>query len=397
MIFMCIQATAHGQTSYRYWFDNNHSSLQEGNSLSNQFLLDPDVNKLTNELHTFHIQVANKEGVWSSPMTRMFVKVPSSDNMGALKLVYSIDGIMQKIKNVSYTNGVININLDVADISNGIHSVSYMLMDENGMCTNARTSMFVKVPSGGNSVARYDYWVNDNYTNNKTVIVTNKENPYNLVVDLEVSPEPIRSSCFHFEVIDNVPMMFAMNDIGIRFYDDYNQSTYITKQYIDVNASKKITDLSQMQSKQTFARVKDKEVKWFVFRAVSGDTISLKASQALTMQLFEPDGNVVYSTTGSDATVFGGCRLGNTGLYYIAIHDITGTQTNVTLECNLDSSLGDADGDGFVTMADAKLVVDGFLGRKTKYINVKAADVNGDGKVTMADANAIVNICLGRK
>ena len=64
--------------------------------------------------------------------------------------------------------------------------------------------------------------------------------------------------------------------------------------------------------------------------------------------------------------------------------------------------LGDANGDGHITMADANLVVNYFLAtdKSTININIEAANVNGDvdgeGKpsITMADANQIVNMFL---
>lgn len=56
--------------------------------------------------------------------------------------------------------------------------------------------------------------------------------------------------------------------------------------------------------------------------------------------------------------------------------------------------LGDADGDGVVTVADANLVVNHLLGRSSAGINLDAADVDGDGAVTESDADAIVDIYL---
>lgn len=57
---------------------------------------------------------------------------------------------------------------------------------------------------------------------------------------------------------------------------------------------------------------------------------------------------------------------------------------------------GDADGDGMVTMNDANLVVNYYLGLVTDSdIHMKEADVDGDGVISMSDANAIVNIYLG--
>lgn len=62
------------------------------------------------------------------------------------------------------------------------------------------------------------------------------------------------------------------------------------------------------------------------------------------------------------------------------------------------SVVGDANGDGQVTMADANAIVNYFLAEdKTTITNfdVTAADVNGDGEISMSDANAAVNIFLG--
>ena len=61
--------------------------------------------------------------------------------------------------------------------------------------------------------------------------------------------------------------------------------------------------------------------------------------------------------------------------------------------------LGDVNGDGSITMADANMVVNYFLATDPSSIanfNVAAADVNGDKAITMADANQIVNIFLGQ-
>lgn len=53
--------------------------------------------------------------------------------------------------------------------------------------------------------------------------------------------------------------------------------------------------------------------------------------------------------------------------------------------------LGDADGDGKVTKADAHLIVQKYLGKEVE-INLDAADIDNDGKVSMPDANVIVNM-----
>ena len=63
--------------------------------------------------------------------------------------------------------------------------------------------------------------------------------------------------------------------------------------------------------------------------------------------------------------------------------------------------LGDVNNDGFVTMADANMVVNYYLAddaAKAQMLengfNIETADMNSDVDITMADANAIVNVFL---
>ena len=59
--------------------------------------------------------------------------------------------------------------------------------------------------------------------------------------------------------------------------------------------------------------------------------------------------------------------------------------------------IGDVNGDGTVTMADANLVVNYYLSGSGNNGDIEAYDVNDDGSVTMADANMIVNIFLNQQ
>ena len=56
--------------------------------------------------------------------------------------------------------------------------------------------------------------------------------------------------------------------------------------------------------------------------------------------------------------------------------------------------LGDANGDGKVTITDAVAVVNYILNTTQGTFNVAAADVDGNGSITITDAVGIVNIIL---
>lgn len=60
-------------------------------------------------------------------------------------------------------------------------------------------------------------------------------------------------------------------------------------------------------------------------------------------------------------------------------------------------TMGDVNGDGRISVADAIAIINYVLGRTPVSFIIKAADVNGDGDISLADAVAVVDIILGRE
>ncbi len=86
------------------------------------------------------------------------------------------------------------------------------------------------------------------------------------------------------------------------------------------------------------------------------------------------------------------------GTYDITIANGVATNyafTYVKGTLTINSRLGDANGDGKVTITDAVTVVNYILGNPSADFNFNAADVNGDEKITITDAVGVVNIILG--
>ena len=71
-----------------------------------------------------------------------------------------------------------------------------------------------------------------------------------------------------------------------------------------------------------------------------------------------------------------------------------GTSNPGYLSRKLDFVMGDANGDGKVTITDAVAVVNYILNTTPGTFNVAAADVDGNGEITIADAVRIVNLIL---
>ena len=159
-----------------------------------------------------------------------------------------------------------------------------------------------------------------------------------------------------------------------RFMSLESDTTYTTTLKVGGENSK----LSVKGTEQSFLTLK-------AFEPADGYKVTSPSRTA-----FDPASNTFCRVT---ATSSGSGKIG-TGLV-LTLVPVAGTA--VVIEKPY--ILGDVNGDGSITMADANMVVNYFLATDPSTIanfNVAAADVNGDGSITMADANQIVNIFLGQ-
>lgn len=293
--------------------------------------LDMDVSNVEVGLHKAMFQVLTPGGAGSSLAETYFIRTLSEAEAGTMQCSYTIDGYKHFVHNGTVTNGIYHFDLPVAELEDGLHRIDYMLVAENGVNTNQSTAWFYKTPVGGNGITQYEYWLNEKTDEKQTMILEEYKDPFQLIKLLPLPSEPIRSSCFHFEVKDNKPMMYAKNDIHFRFHDRSGRWVDESRQFIDYSVKQEVDDVVELQTMQTFERPDSNEVKWFKFDAVYGDSISLKSSQATSMQVFDATGKVLYSVFGSNSIVYGGCHLFADGTYYVAIHDVTGSNEDVTI------------------------------------------------------------------
>ena len=293
-----------------------------------------DVDSLGVGIHKAMFQAITPSGAASSIAERYFVREVTNRELGTMKCLYAIDGHQTYVQAGTMSNGLFHFDLNVDSLEDGLHRIAYMLVSDNGIVTPQKTAFFWKTPLGGSGITQYEYWLNR--SENKHVIKLDKRtNPFSLISLLPVEAEPIRSECFHFEVKQGVPMMYAKNDFHIAFYDVSGRKLDESKQYIDYNVSQPVTDLTPLETTQTFERPDSNCVAWFKFEAEYGDSIALKSNQPTSIQVFDAKGKEVYATSADKSVRFGGCHLMTNGTCYVAVHDVTGTGSNVTLDVQL--------------------------------------------------------------
>lgn len=357
---------------------------------------DMDVSNMEVGLHRAMFQLITSSGAGSTLAETYFIRTLTNADIASMQCSYTIDGIIHGVQKGTCTNGTFHFDLPVDEIEVGLHRLDYHLVADNGASTSQGSDWFYKTPLGGNSIIRYDYWLNDKNDEVHSVAVEDPKDPFQLIKLLPVPAEPIRSSCFHFEVENNKPMVYAKNDIHFLFHDKSGRWAYNDKQYIDYNVSHEITNVANLMPSQTFARPEENEIKWFKFEAEEGDTIAFRCSLATSLQVFAPNGKEIYSASGDKSVQYGGVHTWENGTYYVAVHDVTGSQTDITLDCkefefSTSDKLGDVNQDGKVDVTDIAIIVSIINGNA---LSGYKADIDNDGDVDIDDLNKLIELIL---
>ena len=322
--------------SLRYWFDTE-TKVTETDGISNHYTI--DASSLLDGLHTIHFQIVDTKGIVGNIASKIFFKIQEDEEAEAITIV----------KVIYWYDNETNINeldiqgggqlIDVSHLEEGVHTIHCQAICSNGQITPVASSIFVyaNVVDIENRITKYNYWINDNTTDKKTVELVNAPNPYQLLDLLPIREEPIRSTSFHFEIVDNQPMIYAKNDFHVRFHDLRGYFLDESKPFIDYRVGRpiEITEWLVSGENKTIDKPEENDVKWYQLEAELGDSVQFRLDRAATVQLFAPSGEEVFSTSGAESVKWFGCHVRESGTYYLALHDVTATQgTTVILDYN---------------------------------------------------------------
>ena len=147
LIFLCLHSIAYGQTAgssytYRYWFDNDTTTLVTGTSPSISFHIDADLSGLSDQLHVFHILLADTAGVWSSTSSNFFCKVPPTASTLTCQL--TVDNQLFRSEEVAANGGIVAWTFPVDSLSVGLHSYAVQTVAPDGMVSSIRSGFFLR-------------------------------------------------------------------------------------------------------------------------------------------------------------------------------------------------------------------------------------------------------------
>ena len=296
-----------------------------------------DVNDVKQGLHKLQVQVLMPDGKLTSSYDAWFIRTATVNEYRQLQLMWTVDdGLYSGQTNTQLASegNAYHIDLDVASLREGLHKLSYYLSDGTGVQTETHTAFFLKVPEGGNGITAYDIWVNDLDGEMQSVSLSKPVNPLRLTETIDVGRQPLRTKSFHFCITsDNRAMMFAKNQLHLRFHNKAGRSTETVCDYIDPEVSQQVETIGDLLSEPNHTRNKpaDDEVHWYKICMNPGDSLTLRSSRQCMFDVFTPNGEVVYHAQAEATTRFGGFEAADSTTYYIALHDMT-TNGNYTLD-----------------------------------------------------------------
>ena len=291
-----------------------------------------DVDHLDQGLHRYLVQVVTPSGAGSTIKEGFFLRETMKSELQSLQCCFMVDGDSATVQAGTISNGVYHFDLDVSKLTDGLHRIAYWLVGDNAVSTTVNSSFFVKTPLGGNGITQYQYWLNNLEEEKQVIQLSPRVNPLSIITLLPVETQPLRSANFKFALKNGQPILYARNELHLRFYDAAGRFTQITKEFVDEQVTGSVEPVGELQATQTFAKVAENDIRWYTVPAEPGDTLAFRLSQAATLQLFSPSGEEVFSSLADASVKWNGIHSWENGTYYLAVHDVTGSKSTMTLD-----------------------------------------------------------------
>lgn len=282
-----------------------------------------DVAPLSQGIHKIQVMLATESGAVTSSYTTYFYRVVLQSEINVSEMMYAIDGkSMPPVTATTAVDGKLHFDIDVSSLPDGLHSINYAMIGGTGVYGISSMNWFYKIPLGGEGIVGYDYWQNDRESELRHVDLAESVSTYQLVSLLPVEKNPIRSNQFKFAYQnDTIPVVYAKNDFHVRFWEKGGRFALAEAQYVDERVCDTII-ADTLREVNTISKPAADEIHWFKVKVRRGDSISLRASTACTIQMFSPSGKEEFVAEPIQSIKTSGLHPKEDGIYYIALHDV---------------------------------------------------------------------------
>ncbi len=159
--FYCFQEKEKSEIrTYEYWFDMDFDNKKTDNC-NGQFSQAIDVSHLSDGIHSLNIRFKDNRNQWSSPAVHYFYCVKERDPNEITAYEYWFDTDYAGCRR-GESGGVFSRELDVASLSEGMHSLNVRFKDNRGQWSSPVVHYFYCLKEQGpNEIVGYEYWVDE--------------------------------------------------------------------------------------------------------------------------------------------------------------------------------------------------------------------------------------------
>ena len=109
-----------------YWFDT-HIEQRQSFAVNGDLSQQIDISQLCTGIHTLEMRVGDTKGRWGAPVVKYFLKNNPVSDRQLTAYRYWIDN-MSGVKEGTTSTGDVMLDIDVAKLSKGIHSLNYQVV-----------------------------------------------------------------------------------------------------------------------------------------------------------------------------------------------------------------------------------------------------------------------------
>ncbi len=346
------QLDGNAPVSYEYWIDNDMSTLVSGKITNDNVEINADLSSLYPGVHSLTLRCGDSKGYWSVPVIKYFVRIEPdfSDNV-PVSYKYWIDEFKNEAKEAPVgTDGTVNLELDLASLPTGLHSLSMYPVDSRGKSGVPSVKYFV-VPEhtlDGNKITAYEYWFNNGPRSRveceaaNPLVITDKEIKIENVVPNEIPSD------YTFDV--STGTVWCDDDVhfGLQAFDALgNASSAILSDTFPMKVPV-VLAFKALESDVTVTEEAPKAgyINAYRVEGTAGDSIYWTVNDGCTFDLYDAAGNRLNSkkiANDEEGFVTYG-MLAPTSVTYALLHHapVVLTETSVTCFIRNTSGIGNS-------------------------------------------------------
>ncbi len=164
LLLLSVQLAMAQTARYEYWLDNDYTSRTVVAGDVSEVMLDLDISSQKAGLHYFNFRTQSNTGEWGGLSRYLFFISPDETDGSMIQYEYWIDNDYEGRTKVSGATKDIALNLDISIMKHGIHYFNFRTQSKSGEWGGLSRYLFYFSPDETDeSMAQYEYWIDNNY------------------------------------------------------------------------------------------------------------------------------------------------------------------------------------------------------------------------------------------